>query len=74
MKQQNEFNSEQNQEHATQQQTSQNATQEFATVEDLLRFDAGQTSPPTGLKQRLQKSSADFPKPNRPWWQKLFQR
>ena len=74
MKQQNEFNSEQEQEHAAQQQTTQNAAQDFSTVEELLRFDAAQTSPPTGLAQRLQKSSADFPKPNRPWWLKLFQR
>ncbi len=76
MKQQNKFDSEQQQEHTAQQQqqTTQNATQEFSTVEELLRFDAGQTSPPTGLAQRLQKSSADFPKPNRSWWQKLFQR
>jgi len=74
MKQQNKFNSEQQQELAAQQHTTQNTAQEFATVEDLLRFDATQTSPPASLAPRLQQSSADIPRPNRPWWQKLFQR
>jgi hypothetical protein len=54
--------------------TMQNAAQEFSTVEELLRFDAAQTPAPSGIAERLQKSSADLPKPNRPWWQKLFQR
>jgi hypothetical protein len=72
MKQHNKFNSEQEQELVAQQQTTQNAVQEFSTVEELLRHDAAQTSAPMGIAERLQKSSADFPKPSRSWWQRLF--
>jgi hypothetical protein len=72
MKQQNEFNSEHEQNLSAQHQSAQNTVQEFATVEELLRHDAAQTSVPTVLADRLQKSSADFPRPNRSWWQKLF--
>jgi hypothetical protein len=74
MKQQNKFNSEQQQEHVSEQQSVQNTAQEFASVEELLRYDAARTSAPAGIAERLQKSSADFPKPARSWWQRLFQR
>jgi hypothetical protein len=72
MKQQNKINSEQSQELSAQQQSTQNAVQEFSTVEELLRHDASQTTVPTGIADRLQKSSAEFPRPNRSWWQRLF--
>jgi hypothetical protein len=74
MKQQKKFNSEQQQEHLAAQQSTQNATEEFSSVEDLLRYDAARTTAPAALAERLQKSSADFPKPARSWWQRLFQR
>ena len=63
MKQQKKFDSQQEQQHSTQHQSAQNTAQEFATVEDLLRADAAQTTVPSGLANRLQKSSADFPRP-----------
>jgi hypothetical protein len=72
MKQQNEFDSEHEQEHAAKQETTQNTVREFSTAEDLLRFDAAQTAVPAAIAQRLQKSSADFPKPSRSWWQRLL--
>jgi hypothetical protein len=72
MKQQKKFNSDQSQELTSQQQLSQNSVQEFSTVEELLRADAAQTSAPASIADRLQKSSAGFPKPNRSWWQRLF--
>jgi hypothetical protein len=72
MKHQNEFNSEE--ESRTEQQLTQNATQEFSSVEELLRYDAARTQAPSGIAERLQKSSAGLPKPARSWWQKLFQR
>ena len=72
MKQQNEFRPEHKQEQAAEQQMAQNTVQEFATTEDLLRFDARQTVVPAAIAERLQKSSADLPKPNRSWWQRLF--
>ena len=72
MKQQNKFDSEQNQELSSQHQSTQNAVQEFSTVEKLLRHDASQTTVPTAIADRLQKSSADFPRPNRSWWKRLL--
>lgn len=72
MKQQNEFNSEHRQEHAAEQQMNQNAVREFAGVEDLLRHDAAQTAVPAAIAERLQKSTADFPRPSRSWWRRLF--
>lgn len=72
MKQQKKFESQQEQELTAQHQSAQNTIQEFATVEELLRHDAAQTSVPTGIADRLQKSSAEFPRPNRSWWQRLF--
>jgi len=72
MKQQKKFNSQHLQELAAHHQTTQNSVQEFSTVEELLRHDAKQTSAPGSIAERLQKSSAGFPKPNRSWWQRLF--
>jgi len=72
MKQQNEFESHEEHEFSARQKAAQNAVQEFATVEDLLRHDAAQTTVPTGIAERLQKSSADCPRPNRSWWKRLF--
>lgn len=72
MKQQNKFESRQNQELAAQQNATQNSVQEFSTVEELLRHDTAQTVPPAAIAQRLQKSSAEFPRPGRSWWKKLF--
>ena len=75
MKQQNKFKSEQQQQqHAAEQQSSQQQAYEFSSAEDLLRFDAEQIAVPAAIAERLQKSSADFPKPARSWWQKLFRR
>ncbi|HXS68668.1 MAG TPA: hypothetical protein VN761_07470 [Candidatus Polarisedimenticolia bacterium] len=73
MKQENKFKSEQQQEVAAQQQSTQNTAQEFRTVEELLRFDAAHTPTPPAVAERLQKSSAQIPKPPPPsWWQRLF--
>jgi hypothetical protein len=74
MKQQKKFDSEQQHEHTAEQQTTQNTAREFSTVEELLRYDAARTPAPAAVAERLQKSSADFPKPARSWWKKLFQR
>ena len=72
MKQQKKFNSEQGQELTGQHQLSHNSAQEFSTVEELLRADAARTATPASIADRLQKSSAGFPKPTRSWWQRLF--
>ena len=70
MKQQKKFDSRQEQDLNL--QAKHNSVQEFSTVEELLRHDAAQTAAPDAIAERLQKSSAGFPKPNRPWWQRLF--
>jgi hypothetical protein len=74
MKQHNKFKSQEQQEHVAEQQSVQNTVQDFASVEELLRYDASRTPAPAAIAERLQKSSADFPKPARSWWQRLFQR
>ena len=71
MKQQNEFKPEQQQQAQSELHAAQTA-QEFATAEDLLRFDTAQVTVPPGIADRLQKSSADLPRPGRSWWQRLF--
>ena len=73
MNQQKKFNSGEEHEHIVQGQSAQNAVQEFATVDDLLKYDAAHTAAPTAIEQRLKKSSAGFPQPSRPWWKRLFQ-
>jgi hypothetical protein len=70
MKQQNEFNSE----HEQSPQLQQQSAREFATPEELLRYDARQNMVPPGLAQRLKQSSAGIARPARPWWRRLFGR
>lgn len=48
--------------------------QEFASVEDLVRYDAGQTTLPPAIAERLQRSLKSEPPPKRSWWQRLFGR
>ena len=72
MNQQKKFNSGQEQDLAAHHQAAQGSVQEFSTVDELLRHDAAQTSAPGSIAERLQKSSAGFPKPSRSWWQRLF--
>lgn len=72
MKQQNKFNPQQQQQLPSELHATQNTAQEFATAEDLLRFDTAQVTVPPGIAERLQKSSADLPRPGRSWWQRLF--
>jgi len=62
----------QEQQHIAAHQTQQQAGQEFATAEDLLRFDAGQTIVPKEIEQRLKHSSRDIPPPRRSWWKNMF--
>jgi len=64
----------QQQEQTTEQQTTNRvqAGREFASVEDLLRYDASQTTPPARIAERLQDSLKAEPPPKRSWWQRLF--
>jgi hypothetical protein len=51
---------------------SSQTVHEFATPEDVLRFDAKQTTVPDGVAQRLGRSLERQPCPPRPWWKRLF--
>ena len=56
----------------------QNAQQQtavgFASAEEMLRHDAGQTPVPPAVAERLQRSLEQEPKPARSLWQRLFGR
>lgn len=75
MKQQSKLS--QQQQHAEQQtgahETQQQAAQEFAGAEELLRFDAANTAVPKEIEQRLKLSAGGLPPaPRRSWWRNLF--
>jgi len=74
MKHQNKLSTDQqqSQQTGTEQQTQAPSTREFASSEELLRYDAAHTTVPPGIAQRLQKSAADLPAPKTTWWQRLF--
>jgi hypothetical protein len=71
MKQQTKLS--QKQEHLAEQQTQSNPAKEFASSDELLRFDAAQTVVPPGVARRLQKSAAEIrPPAARSWWKNVF--
>jgi len=72
MKQQSKLSAEQQQQHAAEQQTQAPPAREFASAEELLRYDAAHTTVPPGIARRLQKSAGDLPAPKTSWWQRLF--
>lgn len=43
-----------------------------ATAEELLRHDAALNPVPPAIAQRLNESIAKEPKPEKPWWKKIF--
>jgi len=57
-----------------QQGAQQHTAVEFASAEEMLRHDAGQTPVPPAVAERLQRSVAQEPKPPRSLWQRLFGR
>lgn len=52
-------------------QSQQATVREFATVEELIRADAGQTPVPPAVTERLNKSLRREPPPARSWWQRI---
>jgi hypothetical protein len=52
-------------------QTAQQG-QQFASVEDLLRYDNEQNPVPSEVAERLNRSIGAEPKPARPWYKSLF--
>ena len=55
-----------------QEQTQSQAAREFMSPEEMLRFDAAQTTPPASVTDRLRQSLAAEPFPKRPWWRRWF--
>ena len=67
----------QDQQHTEQQagaqETRQQAGQEFAGADELLRFDAAQTVVPPQIAERLKQSASNLPPPpRRAWWRNLL--
>jgi hypothetical protein len=74
MKHEHKFNREQQQQLAAQEQTQQQTAREFATAEELLRYDASHIATPPSIGARLAQSAAGLTPPKRSWWQRLFDR
>jgi hypothetical protein len=75
MKQRSKLSPEQQQDaqHNLGQETRQQAGQEFAQADELLRFDAAQTAVPPQIAERLKQSTSHAaPPPRRSWWQRLL--
>ena len=62
----------QQQQHSGEHQTQQPAAREFATAEELLRYDAAHTVVPPEIAQRLQKSTGGSPGSGPSWWKRLL--
>ncbi len=58
----------------TEQQAQQGAGLEFATPEEMLRYDAEHTTVPPDIARKLKQSTDALPPPSRPWWKRLFKR
>lgn len=59
----------QEQQHVSETQSSKTAAQEFSSAEEMLRYDAKQTTVPPEIAQRLNQSLQKEPGRRRPWWQ-----
>ncbi len=70
MKHQSKFSQEQQQ--AATHQTGQQPAREFASAEELLRFDAAQTNVPPEIAERLKRTTSNATPPPRASWLKRF--
>src|SRR5262245_13405317 len=71
MKRQTKLTSQEQQE-LSEAKSQQTTAREFATPEELLRYDTKQTIVPSAVSERLAQSIQQVPKPPRSWWQRLF--
>lgn len=73
MKHRSKFESKQQQEQqAVQHQAPAEGAREFASAEEMLRYDAAHTLVPPEVARRLQQSIGPLPPPGRSWWRRLF--
>ena len=70
MKHQSKFSQEQ--QHAATHQAGQQAVHEFASAEELLRFDAAQTNVPPEIAERLKRTASATAPPPSGWFKRLF--
>jgi hypothetical protein len=70
MKHQKKFESQEQQQASEAQSQQKTSSREFASVEELLRYDARQTPVPPDIAQRLSRSLQDQPRPARSWWRR----
>jgi hypothetical protein len=57
---------------SSQKQEQETAGMEFNTIEDLLRHDSDQNPVPAEVAERLNRSIAAEPKPERSWIKRIF--
>jgi hypothetical protein len=72
MKYEKKFRQEEQQQVSQTQSQSQQTIHEFATPEEILRFDLKQTETPARVAERLSQSVKNQPGLARPWWKRLF--
>ena len=72
MKYEKKFRQEEQQQVSENQLQSQQTIHDFATPEDMLRFDAKQTMTPDSVAERLSRSVKNQPRLAQPWWKRLF--
>ena len=66
------ISTEQEQVSAQAHQTETPAAREFTNVEELLRYDAAQTTVPPGIAARLAQAAGELPKGKSSWWKRTF--
>jgi hypothetical protein len=72
MKRQTKLSQQHEQQATSEQETSSENAHEFANAEEVLQFDAAQTSVPPSVARKLQKSLNQTGSPKAPWWRNLF--
>jgi hypothetical protein len=74
MKYEKKFRQEEQQEVSENQLQSQQTIHDFATPEEMLRYDAKHTSTPDSIAERLSRSVKNQPHlaQPQPWWKRLF--
>jgi hypothetical protein len=73
MKQQTKLSAEQQSRSVeTGQQMQAQSAREFANAEEMLRYDAANTTVPPEIARRLRKSTGDLPAPKMSWWKRWF--
>jgi hypothetical protein len=70
MKQHTKLSSEQ--QHIETHPTQSQAAREFATADELLRFDAAHTIVPPQIAERLKQSAQNIPPAPRSWWRNFL--